>query len=169
MTLISLTTLKQFPKFLRTEWKERSLEIYAINGDEIRTWGPASVSKTRRVFLNSGGVIEPRTGTTLQGKVSENLNENMEDWLEEHKSININKFGCLFATRVAVFVEEVSNITNTEMDDKGNKMNKGCFELINEILKLSEVSLPEILKQHVITKKKRIELLMFESLKAKRK
>ena len=37
MTLISLTTLKQFPERLRTEWKEHSLEIYAINGEKIRT------------------------------------------------------------------------------------------------------------------------------------
>ena len=35
VTLISLTTLKQFPERLRTEWKEHSLEIYAINGDII--------------------------------------------------------------------------------------------------------------------------------------
>ena len=38
VTLISLTTLKQFPERLRTEWKEHSFKICAINGDKIRTW-----------------------------------------------------------------------------------------------------------------------------------
>ena len=137
MTLISLTTLKQFPERLRTEWREYLLEIYAINGDKIRTWGKVQVNlkikeviistqvygsdvlklgvlclpalkalctiidlekeellvkklvkelefvyvpKTRRVFLNKGGVIEPWVETTLQRKVSGNLSDNMEDW-----------------------------------------------------------------------------------------
>ena len=52
------------------------------------------------------------------------------------KCININNFGCLFAARVVIFAEEVRKITNTEIDDKGNKMNKGCLESMNEILKL---------------------------------
>ena len=44
VTLISLTTLKQFPESLHAEWKEYSLEIYAINGDKIRTWGPVQAN-----------------------------------------------------------------------------------------------------------------------------
>ena len=68
-----------------------------------------------------------------------------------------------------VFAEEVNKITNTDVDDKGSKMNKCCFEPINELLRLSEVSLPEIVKQPVITKKKRSELWMFGSIKTERK
>ena len=67
------------------------------------------------------------------------------------------------------FAEEVSKLKNLEMNDKGNKMNKGCFEPMNEILKLPEVSLPEIVKQPVITKKKRSKLWIFGSLAAERK
>ena len=44
MTLISLTKLKQFPESLHAEWKEHSLEIYAINGDKIQTWGLVQVN-----------------------------------------------------------------------------------------------------------------------------
>ena len=44
MILISLTTLQQFPERLRSEWREHSLEIYAINGDEIQTWGSVQVN-----------------------------------------------------------------------------------------------------------------------------
>ena len=225
VTLTYLTTLKQFPERLRTEWKKYSLEIYAINGDKIRTWSPvqvnleikgviistqvyasdmlepevlgllalkalrsiidlekeellvkkpvegpefAFVTKTRRVLLNRGGVIELWAETTLQRKVSGNLSDNMEDWLVANKFINIKQSDCLFAARVVVFAE-VSKVTNTEMDDKGNKMNKGCFEPMNEILKLPEVSLPEIVKQTIITMKKKSILWMFGSLKAERK
>ena len=142
-------------------------------------------------------MIEPWAEITLPGKVSGNLSENMEDWLVENKCININQSDCLFPARqianvsnntkpirvancssqtvqfrkgsLLAFAEEASKITNTEMDDKGNKINKGYFEPMNEILKLPEVSLPVIVKQPVITKKKRSELRIFGSLKAERK
>ena len=100
----------------------------------------ASVPKSRRILLNRGGVIESWAETTLQRKVSGNLSENMEDWLVENKCININQSDCLFATRVVLFAEEESKITNTKMNDKRNKMNKCCFEPMNEILKVLEVS-----------------------------
>ena len=61
----------------------------------------------------------------------------MENWLVENKYTKINQFGGLFAARVLVFAEELSKIINTKMDDKGNKMNKGCSESMKEILKLS--------------------------------
>ena len=82
----------------------------------------------------------------------------MEDWLVENKCANINQSDCLFAARAVVLAEEANKITNTEMDDKRNKMNKSCFEPMNEILIFPRVSLPEIVKQPVITKKKRSKL-----------
>ena len=86
----------------------------------------------------------------------------------ENKCIDINQSDCLFAIRVVVFAEEESKIQNTEMDDKGNKMNKGCFEPMNEILKLPEVSMLNIVKQPVITKKRHMHW-MFGYLEAERK
>ena len=115
----------------------------------------ASAPKSRRVLLNRGGVIKPWAENILQRKVSQNLSENMEDWLVENKCININQSDCLFPARLIAnvsnnsipirvancysqmvqfrkrsllaFAEEVSKIPNTEMDDKGNKTNKGLF------------------------------------------
>ena len=63
--LMSLTTLKQFPERLRTERKKHSLEIYAINGNKIRTWGSVQVNLEIKGVIISTQVyatymLEPR-------------------------------------------------------------------------------------------------------------
>ena len=63
-----------------------------------------SVLKTRSVFMNKGRVVESWTEITVQGRVLESLNDNMEGWLMESNCISKNQPGCLLVARVIVNV-----------------------------------------------------------------
>ena len=158
VTLISLNSSKQFPNVLLTKWKDYSLEIYTLNREKVKIWGPVEINlevkgvtittqiyasdmlepgilglpalkslhaivdmekeellvkdqvkelenfeamtKTRRVFLNRGRVVEPWTEITVQGKVSRSLTDNVEGWLVESNCSSKNQSGCLLVARV---------------------------------------------------------------------
>ena len=40
VTLISLNSLKKFPDMLLANWKHQLLEIYTVNEEKVKTWGP---------------------------------------------------------------------------------------------------------------------------------